>query len=654
MESKKKPRSNARDKTGAPRRVYSFGCKRPDDDTMQFLRRQAMMAKDVQAAMIRNENSARARREECIAVFVPEYAEAREDAKCLEGLIGGCYDEMNAIRKKQRTRVECPDIERKIAELKEERVESWRHAAEAKRPALKQLSPSWEELKRRKALYLEKSGSSSSRAKQLAHKLALASMLEKDAVPELWRALAGLEDDQNDKHCAIRRVDWRPDDAKPEIWADPLDGDTKEMAREAFLQSASRTAMEGGRMRIPRGATGRVGRMWGAESAPIIRADNFIQGSAFSLQIATNPLGEKADPKSRRSQLRKRMVATLKIAGQDVAVPVLVHRQVPEGGLVRRAWFILKPRGRIELQLVVQHEAINQRHPGKRLGAVAVKPGWSTEEAPVGELGAVRVATWLGTDGATGAVELDAKTNEALVEITTLRSHQDEHHSEALGELCEWVAFATEKPDWLDEEMKHVHSWKSPRHLASIAFKMRGIIGTDEQRETIWHNWKHDCDLHGADYFLPLAETRRWLQASGVTGEAVVMAVYLEWWRRKNRHLREWECNMRETALRRRREAYRVAAAWLAKRYEQLLLLDVGLKRAARKKAPEQKIEGPEKLWTRQRRNACPSQLIESLTNAFRTTAPKVRVKAKTLNEALEAQGFSIEIPTGGAEVAAE
>ena len=65
-------------------------------------------------------------------------------------------------------------------------------------------------------------------------------------------------------------------------------------------------------------------------------------------------------------------------------------------------------------------------------------------------------------------------------------------------------------------------------------------------------------------------------------------------------------------------------------------------------------IEGPEKLWTRQRRNACPSQLIESLTNAFRTTAPKVRVKAKTLNEALEAQGFSIEIPTGGAEVAAE
>lgn len=637
-------RSNARTKEDVPRRVYAFGCRRPEIEAEQFLQSQAFKANDVQTAFIRNEMASREAWEKATAKHVPEYRKARQRAEKITAKIEDTYDELAAARQKVRKRVQPADIEHTLEELKKQRREAYLEMGKAKVPFRNELAPFWVRLKQiKEQLQGDAKGSS---AANRAQKEALNRMLADRRVPAAWKELAKITRDDHEAHTAIRRTDWRPSldktipvhirQLRRKAWQTPLDGHVKEMAREAFLQAKAKTGAEGGRMREPRGITGRVGRMWSSGQEPVIGKDNEIKSNELVLTMQEPGGTDNRDPNSRRSQLRKRMLITLRIAGQSISVKALVHRVMPEGAKVRRAWFMLRERGRIDVQLTLTHPSFGQRAPGKRLQAVAIRPGWAA--LPMREPGKAPdlvAAIWRGSDGKTGRVLLDAHTNRAFDFLDTLRQNQDDYHNETLRELRAWL----EKADGrkaavrrLKQELVHSHSWRSPRHLAKLAFELRETI---PNREKLWKAWKESCDKEGADYFLTLDHTRAWLKRRKIRDELVIMAVQLEWWRRKNLHLRTWEQNMRGTVLRRRKDMYRVAAARLAGRYENLIILDVGLKQQARKKAPEKAIEGPERVWTRQRRNAAPSELIEAFANAFRVKADKVRVKAKSLEEAL-------------------
>jgi hypothetical protein len=598
--------------------------------------------------------AARTAREAVVADNVPEYREARDRARRLDERIDALYDDLATRRSNSRTRESVPELEEDITRLKQERSEAWGEAAKAKEPFWKALEPHWNEFKRRKEQILKASGKTSAKAKGDAQREALQQMRELDGVPQPWMALAEINELSNGYHCAVRRKDWRPAELNErglKAWSSVLDKDTKELAHEAFKQAKSKTAAEGGRMREPRGEEGRVGRMWGAEGAPVIGDDGSIQSSDLSLVPQEGTGNDHRESGSKRSALRKRMDVTLRIAGREMKARVLVHRPLPPKGIVTRAWFMRKPLGALELQLVVRYPEANRRPAGKRLSGIAVRVGWAKDaNNPEGrDHAGLIVAHWLGSDGREGVIELDApsemipdqkptpKVQHSLSDAEELRSHQDDHRNEVVEAFRAFVASGATVPDWLHEAMRYSASWRNSRRLAGIALQLRDLI---PEREALWKEWVEACKDRKADLFPEVGILDRWLVARGTSDPLVRWATILEWWRRKDAHLRTWEQNQRDTAQLRRRDFYRVQAARLASVYEGLAIVEVDLKSAARKKAPEQKIEGPEKAVTKQRRQACPSELIAALGNAFRVTPKAAKVSAKSLEEALKKRKF--------------
>lgn len=629
-------RSNARAKTADPKRVYSFGCLRPDPESSALLRAQAIQANDVQAAMTRNEMEARKRWERVTAKYVPDYRAARDDAERLEGEISEAYEQISTARRQVRKRLRLAQVEARILKLKAERRAAWARMAEAKKPFKAEMAIYWTALADMKREI--QGDSTSSRVASEARRTALVTMLASATIPDSWKALARITLRDHETHLTIRRAGWKPeigdDSRRAAAWLNPIDNDTKELAREAFLQAKAKTAAEGGRMREPRGDTGRVGRMW-SSGEPIVAKDGTIRSAELTLLPREGEEDHrKAD--SRRRAVRRRMVATLRLAGEVVRVRVVCHRLMPPGAKVRRAWFMLRERGKLDLQLVLSHESFGERAPGTRVDAVAVKPGWAATDAAPGATKPVVVATWLGTDGRRGTIEADARTMRSFDFLELLRANQDRYHNEVLALLRRWVEGLDQRraiAKRLGPMLAHAGSWRSPRHLAAIAYEMRATV---PKLEDLWRRWKKNCDDRGADYFATFEQTEAWLKRRRIRDDAVIMAVYLEFWRRKNLHLRRWEQNAKASVLRRRLEGYRIASKALAARYETLLLVEVDLKRAARKTKPDEAVRGPEKVWTKQRRNAAPSELVAALANAFRTTAKKARLRAPSLEAAIE------------------
>jgi len=66
------------------------------------------------------------------------------------------------------------------------------------------------------------------------------------------------------------------------------------------------------------------------------------------------------------------------------------------------------------------------------------------------------------------------------------------------------------------------------------------------------------------------------------------MAFYMELWRRKNRHLYDWESHQRDKCLGRRRDIYRNFAADIAKTYQTVVFEDMDHRDLAKNALPEE------------------------------------------------------------------
>jgi transposase len=99
----------------------------------------------------------------------------------------------------------------------------------------------------------------------------------------------------------------------------------------------------------------------------------------------------------------------------------------------------------------------------------------------------------------------------------------------------------------------------------------------------------------------------------------------LEAWRKQDKHLWTWQENQREKSLRRRRDAYRVAAHELAGRFGTLVLEDFDLTvHARRPKVEEEDKDERGQILRRQKAIAAAGELRLALVNAFVSTGGKV------------------------------
>jgi hypothetical protein len=161
-----------------------------------------------------------------------------------------------------------------------------------------------------------------------------------------------------------------------------------------------------------------------------------------------------------------------------------------------------------------------------------------------------------------------------------LRSIRDAHFNAAMGVFVPWVKSSASDglPEWFAEATKTVHAWRATARLAALVIRWRSSrFAGDEEMFTV-----------------------------------------LEEWRRKDKHLYEWEANNRRKAIAWRDNAYRVFAAVLAARYAAVSVEDTDWSEVAKLPDADEEEEMVNPTARRNRTIAAVGRLHEILRERFR------------------------------------
>lgn len=259
------------------------------------------------------------------------------------------------------------------------------------------------------------------------------------------------------------------------------------------------------------------------------------------LRIA--PVPEEAFTSPIRGDRRRlaRTVAHIRTYNENkelvfVDLPVVLHRPLPETGIVRTASVVrerIASAFRYKLVLSVDVGTPKQRAgSGVTVTLNHLRP----------------VASWRGDDGGSGIIELPESLIGNFHKCEELQSLIDQKFNAARTALVGWLE-TNRLPDALKEQAEHIAQWRSARRLWLLV--------------------------------------RDWEKARFKGDEMIFAAVSA--WRTKHQHLWEWKRNLEDQMVAARREEYRKAAAMLAKRYAVLYV--TGLDLAQKKRKPEAEVD---------------------------------------------------------------
>lgn len=254
-----------------------------------------------------------------------------------------------------------------------------------------------------------------------------------------------------------------------------------------------------------------------------------------------------------RPQYRTMMRIRVRTEGRRTPVwlelPLKLHRPLPADGIIREVhvtWQRIAGQLRWQASFVI--EVPEQTPVPAGTGRVAVDLCW--RKRPDGSL---RIAYWLDDQGHEGELCLPKswlvgvpkggpeRSQAGIAKVVELQSLRDQHFNAAKAALGAWLATAPGVPAWLREQTATLSQWRSPGRLAAVVLR--------------WRNER----FAGDDAGYTLAQE----------------------WRKRDRHLWEYEANLRDHLLTERREIYRRFAAWLARTYREVVIEDVDLRQLA-------------------------------------------------------------------------
>jgi len=143
--------------------------------------------------------------------------------------------------------------------------------------------------------------------------------------------------------------------------------------------------------------------------------------------------------------------------------------------------------------------------------------------------------------------------------------------------LAKWLA-GRDLPDWLIERTRTLRQWRSAARLASVVI-----------------HWRENRFAGDKDGFAAV-----------------------EAWRKKDKHLYEWEANQRRKAVAWRDDLYRRVAADLSRRYKTAIVEDCNWRDVGRK--PDVGENNDSGAAARQRTIAAPGRLKQLLVERFAET----------------------------------
>jgi len=256
------------------------------------------------------------------------------------------------------------------------------------------------------------------------------------------------------------------------------------------------------------------------------------------------------------------------------SIPFHMHRPLPEDAQIKWVHFI---RRRVSthcewrLQFVLSQKKWVKEDQAQE-GTVGIDLGWSLDQE-----GYLQVACFAGSDGESGRLFLPADWLGEMKRVEGIRSIRDQNFNDAKALLQAFLRTSKEK-SWLKEEAKTLPQWRSPAKLAWVIQK--------------WRKERIPGDQH------------------------IFQA--MEAWRLRDKHLYEFEANLRDQLLRRRESIYRNFAADLRRSYKTARILKLALKEVHELPQAEEAPENPQ--LREHSRDACLSFLVRCLRESMART----------------------------------
>lgn len=309
-----------------------------------------------------------------------------------------------------------------------------------------------------------------------------------------------------------------------------------------------------------------------------------------------DPVPELAWTSPVRAERRRLARTTLRVrvASENrkpvwLVLPMVMHRPLPADGLVREISVLRERVGlswRWKAVMVVETPSGQPVQP-RGSGVVAVDIGWRKLAD------GLRVCAWADDRGGAGDLVLPERWIREMVKTHDIRSIRDQRFNLARDTLAGQLStFDGDVPVWLREAMGTLRQWRSPARLAGLYLR--------------WRTERFNGD-----------------------GE---MFADLESWYRRERHLYEYEANLRDQLIRSRREMYRRFAADLAGRYAEVVIEEfdiAGVARVKKRRVSGEVVAGkgsdlPDAA-RHQRVLAAPSVLRLAIRNACEREGVRIR-----------------------------
>jgi len=226
-------------------------------------------------------------------------------------------------------------------------------------------------------------------------------------------------------------------------------------------------------------------------------------------------------------------------------------RELPPDCSIKWCWLLvdkigLKERWRVQFSIDAPLGTL--KHVDRASdGTVAIDIGWRL----MGDR--LRCAIWSGSDGEEGEIALTGSWVRAYSRERAMRSYRERLFNCVLKELCSWAKEQEVLPEPL-AEARALHAWKKHGKLASLSLKWRGKRDFRERSEKAASYLREGgvVDLSGAS-------------------EDDVLAL-LEGWRKRDKHVLEYESHLRDKLQATRLDLYRVCVANLRRRYKTCVL----------------------------------------------------------------------------------
>lgn len=438
------------------------------------------------------------------------------------------------------------------------------------------------ELAKRKKKYEAKIGPVGPRIKEKIYRQIISEMVSESKWPDVWKELKLFELDISDK--------------KKKAYAKDNSG-CYTGTYQAVLEATKRSFKTPGVPKYKRfDGHGKVGIQ---VTKPTTFYDCLsLNNDAIKIQILP-----ETKVRGFNKQKNQAAIATIKLAGRKndgvyIKVPFIMHRPLPVDAKITWVYLVVNRVGinfKYDLQFTVNENNVIKTPAKRKKKKLAIQFGWRLIKNK-----GVRVATtW--DDSVSNEIILPLDMRDIYLKSDRLLGYSDDYFNGVCAVFKEWMTDnKLSKPVREKFKLNTIDKWKSHGRLAILAKHFASEYLDNATISRLWHEWRVERigytkkeirenprlknnklkkDLFAEPNekgeprpaFEIYKELDEWFLSKGVSDPYQRIALYLEWWRRKDEHLINMARNLDLKVRLRRREVYRVCASNWVKQYDLII-----------------------------------------------------------------------------------